>query len=586
MNFAEAGFEMRVFCAVLVARIVLFHDPAWATTVEGDVWGEWTVEGSPYEVVAEVRVPPDSTLTIYPGVIVIFEGHYRFLAENSATLLAVGTESDSIVFTAMDTTAGWGGIRFLTSDSNSQLRYCRLEYGRATGWGANSFGGAILCSNSSPSIMNNFIRWNTASSGGGIACFFFAHPTISENIISENRTDYDGGGISCDFFSAPTLNNNTIQDNSSCVGGGISSHSYSIPIIRGNFIADNSANCDGGGIFCDQSAPIINLNTITGNSAQFYGGGISCEDSSDPEINGNLISGNWAANEGGGGIACTNNSNPEIENNAIIYNQTYEYGGGIFCWASDPAITENTIQENWGVGGGIFCYQNASPLISDNEIRNNSSHLDGGGIYCYDEASPTIRENIVSGNNAGYWGDGGGICLKFSSDPLINGNLIIGNSAASLGNGGGISISFSSDPTIEQNTISGNVAYYSGGGVSCVDSSNPIITNTILWADTSSDSSEIFTEASEPVVRYSDIQGSWPGEGNIDSDPLFVDPEGGMYDLQPGSSCIDSADPDSPSIPWGGWVRDMGALEYDQGFYFDGQNTIRKPFPVQVLQAR
>jgi len=51
-------------------------------------------------------------------------------------------------------------------------------------------------------------------------------------------------------------------------------------------------------------------------------------------------------------------------------------------------------------------------------------------------------------------------------------------------------------------------------------------------------------------VTYSDIQGGWEGVGNIDADPLFVDPDGpdddpntwgdNDYHLSPGSPCIDA----------------------------------------------
>ena len=42
------------------------------------------------------------------------------------------------------------------------------------------------------------------------------------------------------------------------------------------------------------------------------------------------------------------------------------------------------------------------------------------------------------------------------------------------------------------------------------------------------------------TVLYSDIEGGMEGEGNIDADPLFVDPLNDDYRLQAGSPCIDS----------------------------------------------
>ena len=42
------------------------------------------------------------------------------------------------------------------------------------------------------------------------------------------------------------------------------------------------------------------------------------------------------------------------------------------------------------------------------------------------------------------------------------------------------------------------------------------------------------------TVMYSNITGGWPGTGNIDTDPLFVDPDNGDLRLQAGSTCIDA----------------------------------------------
>lgn len=45
-------------------------------------------------------------------------------------------------------------------------------------------------------------------------------------------------------------------------------------------------------------------------------------------------------------------------------------------------------------------------------------------------------------------------------------------------------------------------------------------------------------------VTYSCIQGGYYGEGNIDSDPCFVDDANDNYHLSPNSPCIDKGDPD------------------------------------------
>ncbi len=73
-------------------------------------------------------------------------------------------------------------------------------------------------------------------------------------------------------------------------------------------------------------------------------------------------------------------------------------------------------------------------------------------------------------------------------------------------------------------------------------------------------------------VRYSNIEGGWEGEGNIDEDPLFVDPENGDYHLSwsgypiddnSKSKCIDAGDPFSGE-DYDGSVPDIGALSFFQ----------------------
>ncbi len=85
-------------------------------------------------------------------------------------------------------------------------------------------------------------------------------------------------------------------------------------------------------------------------------------------------------------------------------------------------------------------------------------------------------------------------------------------------------------------TLAGNVTGFFGGGL--YNGGSATVTNCIGWGN----SPDTFNGLSIPVVVFSCVEGGFDGEGNIDSDPLFVDPNNGNYRLSPGSPCIDAGD--------------------------------------------
>lgn len=93
-----------------------------------------------------------------------------------------------------------------------------------------------------------------------------------------------------------------------------------------------------------------------------------------------------------------------------------------------------------------------------------------------------------------------------------------------------------------------------------------MIANSIVWGN----SPQQVKSEGAVTVSHSDVQGGYAGNGNIDADPLFLDPANGDYRLQGDSPCVNAGDPDSVSEETdldgnpriGDGRVDMGAYEF------------------------
>ena len=361
------------------------YDPAYHTDIQtGNVSGTWTLSNSPYHINGEITIPNGETLTIEPGVDVVFTGHYKFNVQGR--LLAIGTVTDSITFTAANTRIGWNGIRFVSTpntNDSSKFVYCLFKSGKAnTGVddGPDRCGGAIYISGFDKVLISD--------------CHF------NSNMTSGERHTTGGAAIYIEYAS---------------------------PIITNNTFTNNSGTADGGICCAYKSEAIISKNILKNNKYRY--GAILCAytNSNKPIVCSNIIYNNNAS-ERAAGIFIAFNSNALIINNIIIYNHAGEVGGGIgFGHSGRGIFINNTIAFNSaGIsGGGIDCYDNCDPIFINNIIYSNSAKA-GDQVSIYDSQSdPDFLYCNIQGGKDGFSGAGAGINYtgiyenNIDSDPLF-----------------------------------------------------------------------------------------------------------------------------------------------------------------------
>lgn len=102
-------------------------------------------------------------------------------------------------------------------------------------------GSGLYCSYSSPTIDSCIFTGGWADYAGGIACYLYSTPTITNSVISGNHGRIEGGGIVATIGSSPIFANCTIVDNT-CdhLGAGIRTDIDSFPPVTNCIIWGNS----------------------------------------------------------------------------------------------------------------------------------------------------------------------------------------------------------------------------------------------------------------------------------------------------------------------------------------------------------
>lgn len=176
----------------------------------------------------------------------------------------------------------------------------------------------------------------------------------------------------------------------------------------------------------------------------------------------------------------------------------------------------------------------------------------GGGLLIV-QGGPTIRDCAFVGNRAK--DAGGGVYCSSSTSTFVNCTFSGNDAYGTVAEAGGLRSS-GSNLTLTNCSFTANHATQTGGGVHH-NIGTLAVFNCIFWNNTRGSSTPMTDSAAQiqiglgtAIVQYTDVQGSFTGTGNINSDPLFVDANGddntvGTLDdnlrLMTTSPCIDAA---------------------------------------------
>jgi predicted outer membrane repeat protein len=376
------------------------------------------------------------------------------------------------------------------------------------------------------------------------------------NIVAATMIDCNNSSMSFHFHNGEDAN--SVLDGLTIIGGKIQCSPLwrpyphedkpSSPLIRNCIMTSSLGEC----INLRHSSPMIIDCLFTNNASEGYLATILCNGGS-PTIVDCVFTNNISQV-----IECWGGAPTII--GCVFAKNGHDRSFGVIESSSCANLTliDCAFTDNLSLTGGGLYLRECNSTISDCTFRNNTATSTGGAIRIRWDSTVTIAHCNFQSNTA--LTAGGAIAMGRDSNLTITNSRFVGNFASGkkLHNrtdswGGALYMGCGGDNTVSvvNCLLVGNSALW--GGALCGESKEIFVANctfannraaegntlycspyycpeylfstvhvrdSIVWDDQDS----MINPDGEIFIASSDILGGWPGEGNIDIDPCFVDP--------------------------------------------------------------
>jgi len=328
----------------------------------------------------------------------------------------------------------------------------------------------------------------------------------------------------------------------------------------------------GAGMDNLAGSPTVIGCTFTCNMTHGWGAGVCNMEGSNPTMVDCVFTKNYAHDKGGG-MANFNSSNTELTRCLFGDNWAPQRAGGMYNRKSSPTLIDCVFADNGtaGRGGAMYNDEGTNSTLAGCIFLGNLANNGGGAMY-NDEGSSSVLTNC---DFKGNWAGTAGGAIDAPGTTSLTNCSFIGNSASG---GGGIRVAtatltnctFAGNRALRWRQSDGSWVFSIGGAVhalgtetrtgftNCTFSNNWAdfgcaifhtdsmpslgISNCIFWGSPK----QIYDQDQRAQVYCSAVQGGWPGGGNIDADPCFVDP--GLWVSADDPNQI--AEPNDPNAVW------------------------------------